>query len=117
MANLLAGSEKGLPIVLTQDASTSTGPSARHQLDRAVSQFGLQVISAATSMVVTLDVGIASSSDATMTTILTWSCEGTGTTLWQDTSDAKTVTAFETVQNVAATSAGGLGATVWVTGK
>ena len=68
------------PLALLAGA-TSTGPGASYELQSPVRFFGLQVVAGSTSAVVLLQGSIASSSDAPLTTLLTWSSDVSGSIL------------------------------------
>lgn len=99
------------------NGATSTGEGTRYVLPSALTNWGLQVKSASSSQTVKLNLGIATSSDATLTTVITWQSssngggDATGVTKWSTAQYPATVAAI-----VLDTGASSGGCSAWFVG-
>lgn len=101
----------GTGVMKLLEGATSTAEGPRVDLDFAYSNWALQVVGASTDLAVVLRGGLASSSDATLTTIATWSStDGSGATVFASGKPASVVSATIT----GGASSGG--ASAWAAG-
>lgn len=108
----------GIGPLKSLDASTSTGEGTRHAFDAPLSRWGLQVVGNSSNASVSLGVSAATSSDATLTTLMTWAAssgggstaETSGQTIWS--TDAFPACQVAAVMESNASS----GVTAWVVG-
>jgi hypothetical protein len=94
------------------DAATATSESyARYDLQQPMSNWALQVVTGSSDATVLLQGSIASSSDASFATLLTWSSDTSGVTVYASTSPASSIKAVLD----GGASSGGISA--WVSGS
>lgn len=71
----------GVYVKFLENVSSSGGQSIRYVLSEPCRYFGLQVVTATSSAAVDLQGSIASSSDAPLTTLISWSSDTSGSIL------------------------------------